>query len=110
VFPPIPYLDKNSSPFTKYHACQGMNLFIVAVGYFLLRIILTALIKEQQVCGTILESEIFCRVTPNWVLIPLNIIGLLLTALAVLGICNVLLGKAVALPVVSKLNLFKSEG
>ncbi len=109
VFAPIPYLDKNSSPFTKYHACQGMNLFIVVVGYFLLRIILTTLIKEQQICAIASGNEIFCRMTPSWVLIPLNIIGLLLTALAVVGVCNVLLGKAVALPLVSKLNLFKIE-
>jgi len=47
VLAPIPYFAKKDSKYVNYHSTQGMNYFVVAVGFAVISAILQAIIKLQ---------------------------------------------------------------
>lgn len=113
IFPFIPFIVEKKNKFVKYHANQGMNLLVIAVGYSIIYSILTSVIKVKSNCGYGYWGDLaaslgtYCKVTPWWVTWPLGIIGLGITALCIIGIINVCKGKAKELPIVNKLKVFK---
>ena len=85
-----------------------MNLFILAIAYSILFSILTSIIKVKTACGIWAGYEIgVCEITPWWVTWPLSLIGLCITALAIIGIVNVCQGKAKELPIIGKYKIIK---
>ena len=113
IIPLIPFFAEKKNKFVVYHAKQGMNLFIVSIAYIILYAILAAVIKVDGNCGygylgNFAESlGITCEVTPWWITWPLNIIGLGITILAIMGIVYVCQGKAKELPIINKIRIFK---
>ena len=113
IIPLIPFFAEKKNKFVVYHAKQGMNLFIVSIAYIILYAILAAVIKVDGNCGygylgNFAESlGITCEVTPWWITWPLNIIGLGISILAIMGIVYVCQGKAKELPIINKIRIFK---
>ena len=48
IIPLIPYFVEKENKFVKYHATQGMNLFIIAIAYSIIYGVLTSLIRVKQ--------------------------------------------------------------
>jgi len=79
----IPLLAAKDSPFAKYHANQGLVLFI---------------------CGLI-ASVVWIIPILGWIVAP--ILSIVITVLAVIGIINALNGKAKELPIIGKYKILK---
>lgn len=97
----IPILAAKESKFARYHANQGLILFIVLIGWSIADYILTSLLRAilwrgmglweiYSLCGTIL-----------------NLVYFVFTILAIIGIVNALNGKAKELPIVGKYKILK---
>ncbi len=104
VIPFIPYLLEKKNKFVRFHAKQGMNLFIIFVIYSILSKILTGVIKIKKF---IYYGAVEYRVTPWWVTFPLSIIGIAIFIFSVVGIIYALNGKAKELPIINKLKILK---
>ena len=88
----ISYFVEKNNNYVKYHAKQGLNLFIIEIiGDIALYII-------SLVCGW------YLRFIPS---ILSTVFGICVFALSVIGIINVLNGKAKELPVVNKIKIIK---
>jgi uncharacterized membrane protein len=105
----IPYFSEKKNEYVRYHARQGMDLFVVWIAYLVLYNILTSIIRVNGSCGAWFGYSIgnFCSVTPWWISWPLNIIGLCITVIALIGLINAINGKAKALPLLNKFKIFK---
>lgn len=79
----IPLLAAKDSPFARYHANQGLVLFI---------------------CGLI-SSVLWVIPILGWIVAP--ILSIVITVLAVIGIINALNGKAKELPIIGKYKILK---
>ena len=79
----IPLLAAKDSPFARYHANQGLVLFLAAI----------------------LSSVILIIPILGWIIAP--ILSILITVLAVIGIINALNGKAKELPIIGKFKILK---
>ena len=79
----IPLLAAKDSPFAKYHANQGLVLFI---------------------CGLI-ASVVWIIPILGWIIAP--ILSIVITVLAVIGIINAVNGKAKELPIIGKYKILK---
>lgn len=109
ILPFIPYFAEKNNKYVRYHAVQGMNILIIAIGYSILYNILTSIIKVNGSCGNLWGYNLgsYCKVTPWWITLPLSIIGLCITILCIIGIINVCNGKAKELPIVNKFKIIK---
>ena len=79
----IPLLAAKDSPFARYHANQGLVLFL---------------------CGLI-SSVLWIIPILGWIIAP--ILSIVITVLAVIGIINALNGKAKELPMIGKFKILK---
>ena len=79
----IPLLAAKDSPFARYHANQGLVLFI---------------------CGLI-ASVVWIIPILGWIVAP--ILSIVITVLAVIGIINAVNGKAKELPIIGKYKILK---
>ena len=79
----IPLLAAKDSPFARYHANQGLVLFL---------------------CGLI-SSVLWIIPILGWIIAP--ILSIVITVLAVIGIINALNGKAKDLPIIGKFKILK---
>lgn len=97
----IPIFAVKESRFARYHANQGLVLFIALFGWWIVDYILTMLLRSllwrglglweiYSLCGTVL-----------------NLVYIVFTVLAVIGIINALNGKAKELPVIGKYKILK---
>lgn len=104
IIPVIPYLYKEKeNRFVKFHARQGMNLFLLLIIYTVVYNIITATVKVSQ---TISRGGIKI-VTPWWITFPLSIIGCALAVMDIMGIAQVLNGETQELPIIKDLKIFK---
>ena len=79
----IPLLAAKDSPFAKYHTNQGFVLFL----------------------SYIVASVLWIIPILGWIAAP--IVYIAVTVLSIMGIINALGGKAINLPIVGKLKIFK---
>ncbi len=79
----IPLLAAKDSPFAKFHANQGFVLFL----------------------SYIVASVLWIIPILGWIAAP--IVYIVITVLSIMGIINALGGKAINLPIVGKLKIFK---
>lgn len=109
----IPYLSEKKNKYVRYHAVQGMNLFVLEMIYSVIYGILTSVIKVKGSCGggyygSLADAfGVTCKVTPWWITLPLGIIGLGFTVLAIIGIVNACQDKAKELPIVNQIKIIK---
>ena len=108
LFVPIPLLFEKRSKFVKYHINQGFNLFICYILHALCYKVFYKLTVHEVYC-TRNGFNIQCGKydIPTIVKLPFLIIGLILVALSVLGIINVINGKAKQIPILGKFNILK---
>lgn len=83
----VPLLAAKDSPYARFHASQGLTLFIVEIAYAIVVTILTFIIP---LLGLVL-----------------NLIFLLFLVLAIVGIVNAVSGKAKELPIIGGIKLLK---
>lgn len=97
----IPIFAAKDSKFARYHANQGLTLFIALFGWWIVDYILTMLLRTllwrglglweiYSLCGTVL-----------------NLVYIIFTVLAVIGIINTLNGRAKELPLIGKFKILK---
>jgi uncharacterized membrane protein len=91
----VPILAAKDSPFAKYHANQGLVLFIVWI------VLAVALNTLNYVLLTILPAGMGFIIS----ILSLAYLGILI--LAILGIINAAAGKCVPLPVIGGIKLLK---
>lgn len=90
----IPILAAPNSRFARYHANQGLVLFIVEIAYSIVEMILGMIFGLIPVVGTILNAI-------------LGLVHIVFIVLSVLGIVNAANGEAKELPVIGKFRLLK---
>lgn len=104
IVPIVPYFYKEKdNKFVKFHARQGMNLFLLLIIYTVVYNILTAAVKVSL---TINRGGIR-MMTPWWITFPLSVIGCVLAVLDIMGIVQVLNGEAQELPIIKDFKIFK---
>jgi uncharacterized membrane protein len=97
----VPILAAKESPFARYHSNQGLLLCIAMIGWIIVDSVLTAILRAilwrglglwsfYSLCGTVL-----------------NLVYIVFTVLAVIGILNALNGRAKELPFIGKYKLLK---
>lgn len=103
----IPYFNQKDSKFVKFHANQGMNLLILWIVYYVFYGLVSSF-KINTTCMAWFGYEVgnYCQVTPWWIIFPLNILGIGIFALVVIGISNVINGKAKELPLIGHIRIF----
>lgn len=111
IFAPLVYYSKlkNKSKWLKFHAKQGMNLFMVELLYILLTIILLDKITVLRECTYYLYGiSFYCgEENPLYIKVIVLLIGILVLAILISGIVNVLNKKGDKLSLIGNLNLFK---
>ena len=84
----IPLFAAKNSPFARFHANQGLILFVAELALW----VISALLGGIPVLGTIIT-------------ICVNILDVALFVLMILGIVNVVSGKAKDLPLIGKIRI-----
>jgi uncharacterized membrane protein len=97
----VPIFAAKESPFARYHANQGLILCIVIIGWGIVYSILTAILRAILLSGLGLWGVYSLCST------VLNLVYIAFVALAVIGIVNVLNGRAKELPVIGKYKILK---
>ena len=108
VFVPIPLLFEKKSKFAKYHINQGFNLFICYIMYAFFYKLFYVLTSYETYCsrdGFKYKCGQFD--IPIIVKLPFLVVGLILISLTILGIINVINGKAKQIPIIGKINILK---
>ncbi len=105
----IPYFTEKKNKYVKFHARQGMDLLVIWITYSILYNILISVIKVNSSCGMWFGYNLgyYCRVTPWWITIPLNIIGLIIVIISLMGLINAIMGKAKELLIINRMKIFK---
>ena len=90
----IPFIAEKGNRFVRYHACQGLVLFLVEIAYW---------VAMQIVSASLLAI--------SWRLVSVTMIlslaGFVFLALSICGLVNVFQGRAKELPLIGKINLFR---
>jgi len=107
ILAPIPYFAKKDSKYVNYHSTQGMNYFVISLGYAIVSILLKSIIRVKKAVIVWGIPVSYIKVTPWWVSTPLNIISILIGVIGIIGIVNALTGKAKELPILNKVKIFK---
>lgn len=109
IIPFIPYFVEKDNKYVRFHARQGMDLLLVGILYSILYNVLAAVIKVRTSCGSFWGYNLgyYCKITPWWVILPLSLVGLVISAIAIIGIINAVNGKAKVLPLIGKYKVFK---
>lgn len=97
----IPILAAKESPFARFHANQGLALFIAMIGWIIVDNILTAILRAILWRGLELWAIYSLCAT------ILNLVYIVFTVLAVIGIVNALNGKTKELPLIGKFQILK---
>lgn len=101
----IPMFVKKDSKFCRFHAGQGLTLFLVDVAYGIVNAVLTAILKAifpYQWTSWITYSRGFVY---NALTTVLSLIWIPIGILAILGLINALNGKAKQLPIIGKIDI-----
>ena len=103
----VPMFARKNSKYARFHANQGLLLFIVSGAYSIVQSILTAILKgifpwrwDYGYVGG--RGFIYGALTT-----VLSLVWIVFTVLAVIGIINTVKGKAKELPVIGKFRILK---
>ena len=103
----IPMFAKKDSKFARFHANQGLTMFITYVGYSVVQSILLAILRmifpwnyNYGLIGG--RGFIF-----NALSTILSLLWIPITVIAIIGIVNAASGKAKELPLIGKIKLLK---
>jgi len=101
-FIPLITGDHKKSPFVKFHANQGLVLWIAFIGYIIISTVLSAIIKVPG-------SGFFYYVprTPGWLSAILWLLSIPFIALDIMGLISAINGQMKPLPVIEKISILK---
>jgi uncharacterized membrane protein len=88
----VPLFVARQSPFARYHANQGLVLFLVEIALWIVLAII---------------EEILYVVGLSFISVVLGIVWLVVIGLLIIGIINAAAGKCVPLPIIGKYKLIK---
>lgn len=104
----IPFLVSKDSKFVRYHATQGLNLFVIELIISICSYFLTSIIQIPKTCTLWGETTYECGlITPWWITLPISLLELLTFVIAIVGFIWAYQGKAKELPIVGKLKIIK---
>ncbi len=110
IIPPIPYFAEKKNKYVRFHAVQGMNLFIVYLGYTVVAEILKSVIKVKTDCGYNyfgIDWGVTCEVTPTWLNVILWLITTGFAVLFIIGLVYACTNKAKEVPLADKIKIIK---
>lgn len=90
----IPYFTEKENKYVRYHAIQGLNLFLISTIYSIAYSIVSCILVLMPIVGWFL-------------LLPLGLISFGFVGLTILGIVYVLQDKAKEIPVINKIQIVK---
>lgn len=95
ILPPIPYFIEKENKWVRYHAVQGMNLFIIAIAV--------------SIAVSIISSIVLSISWRLWSITSAltSLVSLAIFVLCVMGIINVCQEKAKELPLINKIKIIK---
>ena len=97
----VPILAAPNSKFARFHANQGLVLLIATIGWAIVDGILSAILRAIFLRSlNMLGVYLFCGAI-------LNLVYIAFTVLAIIGIINVVNGRAKELPVIGKFRVLK---
>lgn len=92
ILAPVPYFIENKSKWVRYHAIEGMNLFIIFIILSLIVSVINSLILWPfGFLKTILRTA-------------LNVFGAIFAIIGIVNVCN---GEAKELPLINKFKIIK---
>jgi len=112
ILAPIPYFAEKKNKFVRYHAIQGMNIFIIAVAYTIVASIINNIVWNATI-GSCLRSILSgpwhaCTSgIDSFIRSVLGLVGLGIGVIAIIGIINVVNGKKKAVPFLGKVKIIK---
>ena len=90
----IPYFTEKENKYVRYHAIQGLNLFLISTIYSIAYSIVSCILVLMPIVGWFL-------------LLPLGLISFGFVGLTILGIVYALQDKAKEIPVINKIQIVK---
>lgn len=104
----VPYFVSKNSKFAKYHAIQGLNLFIIELIISACSRFLEIFVQVPKICELWGEVNYQCgTVTPWWIDLPVGVVEIFTFVIAIIGIINAAQGKVKELPIISKVKIVK---
>ena len=97
----VPLFSAKDSPFARFHANQGLVLCIFEVGYFIVYMILSAILTALMFTSTAGFTIFGLLIT------LLGLLALIFPVFAIIGIVNAVGGKCKPLPVIGNIKLLK---
>lgn len=101
----IPLFAAQNSKFARFHAKQGINLLLLGIVYGIVSGILN-MFKTKTV-DYVYGIPVEYSHTPWFISLILWLLGLCITALAIIGIVNAVKGRAKDLPIIGKIKIIK---
>lgn len=99
----IPMLAKPDSKYAKFHANQGIALFIVSIAVTIVKVVVTAIVSALLLS----ISYTLYRTINSLVSLVFNALSLAVGVVAILGIINAVTGKAKTLPLIGGFKILK---
>ncbi len=103
----VPMFARKDSKYARFHATQGLTLFIINAAYTVIQIILTVILRmafpwrwTYGFYGG--RGPIYTILT-----ILISLVWIPIAVLVILGIINAVTGKAKELPIIGKIKLLK---
>lgn len=110
----IPYFAEKNNKYVRFHAIQGMNIFLVAIAYGVVNGIitsaLTAILLGNCTYSWYYGYSAVCAANAgvlSIVTVILSLIGAVIGVISIIGIVNAATGKAVPVPLLGKIKIIK---
>lgn len=103
----VPIIAAPNSKFARFHANQGLALFIGEVAYGIFRAVLLGVFKMLFGVNTNFFVNPFISIVYNAMNAVTGLFSLVFLVFAIIGIINAAQGKAKELPIISKIKILK---
>jgi len=114
ILAPIPYFAEKKNKFVRYHAIQGMNVFIVAVAYAIVAGFINNIMWSAKAdhCFQSIYSGSIAGCTGGWGMAStiswiLGLGGVVIGVIMIIGIVNAVNGNKKEVPILGKLKIIK---
>jgi len=114
ILAPIPYFAEKKNKFVRYHAVQGMNIFIIAVAYGIVAGIINSIVWNATAgnCVNSIFSGSYVGCTSGWGMAAtvgwiLGLIGLIIGILDIIGLVYAAQGQKKEVPILGKVKIIK---
>ncbi|MDR2524176.1 MAG: DUF4870 domain-containing protein [Candidatus Nomurabacteria bacterium] len=102
----IPYFAEKNNKFARFHAVQGMNIFLIAVGWAIVNWIITA-IATSIACSGGLYSCLSGAGMVGIVSTILSLVSIAIGVFDIIGLVYAATGQAKEVPLLGKIKIIK---